>query len=1760
MGKRLLSLLLAVLMVFGSVNISALANEPLTIKDITEDQENNNVVLKGDSIEDVSDFIEKINDVEKNKETTSSKVFDNSRTVDISGYNSIGNILSSTIEESIAGKESNIANVTDILVNGNKATVQYSTLMDSKIIVAIFDEYTEKLSAIGIFDVNRGEGKRTIELQGEIPEYFIAKGFCISKYDNTPLSAAYSTELYTKELKDLTESDINDYSSELVVNLDIDDETNFAVYNEDVIQQQSTVSCNNVSNDSEGNYVITNPTDEIEDLKKGDVVSLTKDDGTVVVLGVKTISEENGIVTIEEDENVSITDVFDYIKIDAYENVNGKDISLNDEQLDDGIVYEGATDIEFHEYSEELEDINVDRAERGVETEAELSSGVSFKIDKTLTDNKNGQKIKFTGKVGVALKVKVKLYATVTRQYASLTLDVTENIEAKLTGSTSAEIYLGELKLPCAVTGVYAHTKCYVYITAAGETTIYCKCKAVVGGKLDAQEGFKDLSEPLHVSDFLKTEVKGSFSVGMRIELGFEFIDSKVCELNVNGKAGLSISAKADPRSEKHNCTGCFSGTLDGVLSVGMDAKFIKFAKLDANIAEFKIKISDIYICGEHNKVELKKCPYKNDDDSTIVKTFPTQYIGDILKFMDITVKVTATRTTASYTDYNYNCKRGTEYRLNFYDSKGKRLFYINGVSQGGTYEGRREDDEEGYSTKPEYKNISRVSAELCDNGMAQKWLFPSYNMNYINSQSKYEGVKRTFNGLDDGKEYVIAIVRNNIDNLISEDNILYINQAKAENGEITLNINPLSDEEGFIYIFKSNDLTLDTPSIRTDGDIQIENSTYYVHINDKLYLYTAENSGIDIIYTLDGSNPKENGVLFDNENPIIVGDESFEIKAYASDDMLGNSEVVSMFVEPINVHDDDIASGTGTDTFKWRIDSEGCLYITGNGDAPYSERKEWFSSILLPEWINGHNSQIRKAIVSSTGMSDMSYWFKDCNNLTQVEFKNCDTTNVSDMSGMFINCQSLKSLDLSSFNTENVEVMTGGSFDGMFKDCNSLESLNVTSFNTSKVTSMNSMFERCYKLKNLDLSSFDTSNVTKMNYMFSDCKSLISLNTNGFNTSNVVQMQTMFRGCKSLEQLDLSNFDISNVGYISDMLENCNSLKKVNSPYKMKEKQYIPLPENTSWYTSTNKYLDSIEKANETYYRYEGICIKGINLEGYEYTGLQIKPNFEVFDSRCGIKLNPKTDYSVKYSQNINVGTGIITITGKGNFKQSEQVDFSIVPKPINGDGINISIADKQYNKGKEIISKPVIKYGKLTLKENKDYTLSYSEDKCNVGIVNVEITGIGNYTDSTSTVYEIYDKNNADKSIYVEAVKDKVYAGGSMILLDDDDLKVYSDKSKTELLTNGIDYSISDYNYYNNCNVGTASTVIEIYGENSNTYKKVNYKIVPKTIQNFDIYVSEPEYSGSALQPSVEVVDEEGCLLDPKYYTLKYINNINVASESNKKVPTIIVKGQGNYKDTVEKEFEIYSKELATEDVKILIPNVKCPNNKQLTEKNIKPVIKYGKTTLKRDKDYRVDFDMFGDDSLQNVGIEFIGNYTGYADGRVRIFGSGIKMNLEDEVTVIVADAKHTGKPVKPKVSIIDNTSNKAIGTSNYTVEYSNNVDLSDTKPTVTIKAKGNNCEGTLIETFRIYKEDISKVFVDKISDQAYTGNQVILNSDSVNVYTDSKKTTKLVEGEDYALEYDENVKVGNGTVIIKGIGKYGNSKSVKFKIVPKKIEMKK
>ena len=173
--------------------------------------------------------------------------------------------------------------------------------------------------------------------------------------------------------------------------------------------------------------------------------------------------------------------------------------------------------------------------------------------------------------------------------------------------------------------------------------------------------------------------------------------------------------------------------------------------------------------------------------------------------------------------------------------------------------------------------------------------------------------------------------------------------------------------------------------------------------------------------------------------------------------------------------------------------------------------------------------------------ITDCSFMFCLCSNLTNIEFTSFDTTNVTNMASMFSGCSNLTNINLSSFDTKNVINMKN-----MFFGCSNLINLNLTSFDTKNLNNMIGMFGCCSKLESINLSSFDTKNVTSMEKLFVSCSNLTSIDLTSFDTRNVTDMSHMFGACSNLKNIEFTYLDTSNVSNMDNIFACCFKLEAV--------------------------------------------------------------------------------------------------------------------------------------------------------------------------------------------------------------------------------------------------------------------------------------------------------------------------------------------------------------------------------------------------------------------------------------------------------------------------------------------------------------------------------------------------------------------------------------------------------------------------------------
>ena len=131
------------------------------------------------------------------------------------------------------------------------------------------------------------------------------------------------------------------------------------------------------------------------------------------------------------------------------------------------------------------------------------------------------------------------------------------------------------------------------------------------------------------------------------------------------------------------------------------------------------------------------------------------------------------------------------------------------------------------------------------------------------------------------------------------------------------------------------------------------------------------------------------------------------------------------------------------------------------------------------------------------------------------------------------------------------------------------------------------------------------------------------------------------------------------------------------------------------------------------------------------------------------GITLLENTDYTVKYSNNVDVGTVKATITGINDYSGTAVKEFKITPIKFDDKKVSVSLEKSSfvYN-GQSITPVVYVAYNHNYLIQNTDFTATYSNNNA-PGVATVKIKGIGNYSGSISKTYVILPEKIASVSI---------------------------------------------------------------------------------------------------------------------------------------------------------------------------------------------------------------------------------------------------------------------------------------------------------------------------------------------------------------------------------------------------------------------------
>ncbi len=373
---------------------------------------------------------------------------------------------------------------------------------------------------------------------------------------------------------------VEDFKDEQVLNLDENPASNFAVFNDKTAQIGSGAGA--LTDNGGGKYTVTDAGADFKSLKSGDTFSYTAPDGAVSIIKVKAIQKSGNTVTITEDKDVELEDVFDYVKLEG--------------------GYQQEESGEPRASAIELEDSSHSKTKR-------------FDWTKTLGSGDLTATLKASGALTAAPYVKV--YLALAYQYVELTLTMKANFDCSASGKLARQsVDLLPEKLAFApVPGVELTFMPRMEFEASGIVSFSAEMVTAVGFSCDGKNGLvnKSKSPELTKCDF---HVEATVYLGLGLEPGVEIgvHNLDIGSVNLDLQVGAQITGKMDAslgtETKPHLCKQCIVGDVHGKQKLTGKLTMLIVGEHTAGLMDFSQKLTDFYYSFDYKEFGWGICPH----------------------------------------------------------------------------------------------------------------------------------------------------------------------------------------------------------------------------------------------------------------------------------------------------------------------------------------------------------------------------------------------------------------------------------------------------------------------------------------------------------------------------------------------------------------------------------------------------------------------------------------------------------------------------------------------------------------------------------------------------------------------------------------------------------------------------------------------------------------------------------------------------------------------------------------------------------------------------------------------------------------------------------------------------------------------------------------------------------------------------------------------------------------------------------------------
>ena len=497
--------------------------------------------------------------------------------------------------------------IADTVFNGSTASVKYSAIADCKLIVAVFDEKSGKMIGSGSVDVTADNNEATVTVDCAVPSHYEVRSYLVDS-DLSALSTEYRNIYHTSAFEEFTEATPEDYEGDEVIIFD-EDESDFGVLDNNVISAESSEAMSFDYDEATLTYTFKNATDEVKSLSVGEVFyyEYGESPDEFLLFKVSGISVDGSTVKIVEDENISLSDAFKFIRID-------EDADFSQVDIDESELGECLSEIPSPQKAPAKQAIK----------DGQKTFSRGLKIAYTLGSD-GSAKASIDGQMNVEILISTKLYYAPKlfgRDYCEFKTQTEFKTSYKFT--VSGKIGLDKTKcripIPSIPIGPFLLTlSIYPIADFTGSITLGADVNESYTYTFDSETQKMNKVKETEMLPNVEINEKIEFRLGVGVELklslatvlGFAVSGEGGAKGNVTAVTGLGLWL-----DKHHSCAVCFDGTAKKFV----DIKLSFSIKIVPQILEFEFTavkwsaeeyLLDFYVSVSDSglKYGLGKCP-----------------------------------------------------------------------------------------------------------------------------------------------------------------------------------------------------------------------------------------------------------------------------------------------------------------------------------------------------------------------------------------------------------------------------------------------------------------------------------------------------------------------------------------------------------------------------------------------------------------------------------------------------------------------------------------------------------------------------------------------------------------------------------------------------------------------------------------------------------------------------------------------------------------------------------------------------------------------------------------------------------------------------------------------------------------------------------------------------------------------------------------------------------------------------------------------